>query len=213
MILSCPNCQTRFHLDVAALGDTGRNVRCANCRHVWFAEPPEDAPREVADDRDFASTFEAAPPIFRTRRPAVARATSVWILLSLLVLGAAALVVGRQDVVTAFPRTAALYERIGLPVQVDIGLELSDVAASRLFESGVSILVVEGTITNVSQGTRAVPQVRVALLGEKGRELFSETVAGEAAQLSAGERTTFTARLIDPPPEASNFRVSLVTGG
>ena len=42
MILSCPACQTRFVIDPAALGDSGRKVRCANCGDSWHQAPVEE---------------------------------------------------------------------------------------------------------------------------------------------------------------------------
>jgi predicted Zn finger-like uncharacterized protein len=52
MIISCPNCSTRFRLNADLLGDAGRNVKCAKCAHRWFAEPnalsAEPAPAKAA---------------------------------------------------------------------------------------------------------------------------------------------------------------------
>ena len=43
MIVSCPGCQTRFHVPANALGKAGRKVRCANCGKTWHQMPIEEA--------------------------------------------------------------------------------------------------------------------------------------------------------------------------
>jgi predicted Zn finger-like uncharacterized protein len=43
MILTCPNCDTRYSVDGAKFPSQGRTVRCAKCGHSWHqaAEAPE----------------------------------------------------------------------------------------------------------------------------------------------------------------------------
>lgn len=55
MILICPACQTRYLIPDAAIGVSGRQVRCASCKHSWFQE---GIPAEAVA----ASTAAPAPP-------------------------------------------------------------------------------------------------------------------------------------------------------
>ena len=40
MILTCPQCATRYQIEDAKFPPGGRNVRCAKCGHQWFQAPP-----------------------------------------------------------------------------------------------------------------------------------------------------------------------------
>lgn len=43
MLITCPNCRTRYTLQPAQLGN-GRKVSCSNCTHVWYADPRDALP-------------------------------------------------------------------------------------------------------------------------------------------------------------------------
>lgn len=136
MIITCPSCSTRFVVAPAAIGKTGRRVRCAKCRHVWFAEPAgpdhEIAPEKVIRDDQGAAAGTSAPggaeegsaeDILRGRKlpkrtqlPAIPSAQSRpliigWIALAIFIGGTvAAMMIWRDAIVDAWPASERLYQ-------------------------------------------------------------------------------------------------------
>ncbi|RDJ22093.1 DUF3426 domain-containing protein [Bosea caraganae] len=42
MLITCPSCASRYELDAAKLGPSGRKVRCASCQNLWHVEPARE---------------------------------------------------------------------------------------------------------------------------------------------------------------------------
>ena len=36
MIITCPNCNKQFKIDISLIPDEGRDLQCGSCNHVWF---------------------------------------------------------------------------------------------------------------------------------------------------------------------------------
>lgn len=252
MILSCPECGSRFRIDADKLGMRGRKVRCSRCAHTWRATPEDGEPEETPQASPEAQSAEAAPatapepetprpepeeaapqPSFesfedvrqrvsasRRERPAPPREPESrgrrfapvlgWAVFVLVVIGiVAGAWFGRHGIVERFPRAAALYDMVGVPVStVAPGLELRDVRRERETVEGTSFLIISGEIRNTGKGTRAVPALQVTLYDAQGTELVSWRVAADDAALPPGGSTTFRTRRADPPTDARELSLT-----
>jgi predicted Zn finger-like uncharacterized protein len=77
MILTCPQCATRYQADAEKFRPAGRNVRCAKCSHLWHQDPPPDESDPLADlvAPEPAEPETAPPPPPPPPPPPVMRST------------------------------------------------------------------------------------------------------------------------------------------
>ncbi len=225
MILTCPDCATRYFVDETKLGPQGRKVRCAGCGASWRAEAeiePLDltpavaaAPAEPAMEPPVRPA-EALPKSFRAQaearrrtRQAVA-AGVVWAGLAacfvVLMLGA---VVFRVQVVRVWPRTAGAYAAVRLPVN-PLGLSPEGVQASPGLRDGRAMLFVKGVERNVEASARPISALRVSLYDKGGARLASQVVRVEGSALKPGESRAFQAAFTDPPMAGAQVGVDFV---
>jgi predicted Zn finger-like uncharacterized protein len=225
MILTCPDCATRYFVDEAKLGPNGRKVRCASCGASWRAEaegepldllpaepaapPSAVAPEPVRPADALPKSFRAQQEQRRRTRQAVA-AGVVWASLAAafvaLVLAA---VIFRVQVVRLWPRTAGAYAALRLPVN-PFGLQPEDVHASPGLKDGHAMLFVQGVERNVEAGPRPVAPLQVRLYDKTGASLGSQTVEVDGGPLKPGEARPFTAAFVDPPVAGATVGVDLV---
>jgi predicted Zn finger-like uncharacterized protein len=112
----------------------------------------------------------------------------------------------RTAMVRHFPQTASLYAAIGLPVNLR-GLFFQDVKSTVDFQDGVSVLVVEGTIVNLTTRTLEVPRLRLALRNDTGHEVYAWTALPPKTTLGSGNGLPFRAKLASPPPDGRDVIV------
>ncbi|NBN65535.1 DUF3426 domain-containing protein [Microvirga tunisiensis] len=136
------------------------------------------------------------------------RAGGVMILCLSVGLGAW-LFFNRSLVVRQAPDLASLFEVIGYEVNLR-GLEFRDLRTFREIEGGSAVLVVEGTIQNVTEDPVAVPAVRLALRGEDQQEIYAWTLVPRAVGLEPLSSTRFRTRLADPPETAADIQVRFI---
>lgn len=178
------------------------------------ADPVSDAAWDeaAAAVRAAAETDRAAGPAPARdmgRRPgrAAKKRRAVPGLSPAIALGLAALAalplacLARASVVRAFPQTAALYARVGLPVNLR-GIEIRDVVAysSPADDERPAELVVEGDLVGVGRSDMPVAALTVEIHDASGHALKSFPVPPPRAVIGAGETARFRARLSSPPP-------------
>jgi len=236
MILVCPSCDTRYFADDSKIGKDGRRVRCATCGHSWTARAPDDegAPAPVEDTgltreavERLRQTAEAnsraragphaefrAQQHARRRRERIRAVGIAWAGVACVALSALGVaVLFRNDIASAFPRLASLYQLVGLEVN-RFGIVLENVSAKRSFDGTTPVLTVTGAAVNTGQQARATPQLRVTLKDETGKDVQTWTDALSVAMLGPGERTEFTTRFEAPPVETYRLSVTFAeTGG
>ncbi len=112
----------------------------------------------------------------------------------------------RAAVVRHFPQTASLYAALGLPVNLR-GLFFQDVKSRNEIEDGTSVLVIEGTIVNLTTRTLDVPRLRFALRNASGHEVYAWTAQPSKPTLGSGNGLPFRARLAAPPGDGRDVIV------
>lgn len=229
MILTCPECATRYQTDVAAFMPDGRKVRCAKCGHVWFQAPPAPEPEfaEIEETPEPPVMTEAAIPQRAAYAPTPIAASSVsaerqrpptrWlerlgVAVGWLALAGIVLVIGwsavryRQDIASLWPQSSSLYAALGLPVNAR-GIAFTDVTYRRETEDGQSVLAISGKLVNISTHELSVPPIRVALIDNDRRELYHWNFTPNVTTLRPGQVAQFLTRLSSPPPGARHLEV------
>lgn len=230
MILVCPSCDTRYFTDSAAIGADGRRVRCASCGHSWFVKPSDEgAPveepeasgltreqverlRQTAAANSVARSgphaeFRAREHSRRQRQRSTA-AVFAWLTgFGVFAATAAGLVIFREDVVQAWPRTASFYKLAGLDVN-RFGLSIADESARRSFDGTTPVLTVTANIVNESDEPREAPLVRISLRDEAGVELHAWTDMLEVASIEPGASIPFMSKIVAPPIETFTLFVT-----
>lgn len=230
MVITCPNCRTRFQIRPSSLGEKGRNVRCSSCGNRWFVEPfpepaapappaPEPVPTSPAPAPEPAAAAPPPPPeptplSTAPPRPSARRATSRgsgiagWLVLAVVALALVGAVVARNAIVATVPAALPIYRLVGLPVTLELGLAFRDLGSSRRDTATGSTVLVTGTIVNTTGREVRVPRLRIALLDQGSREIESGLHDPPQRSLPPQGTTRFEIALENPPDEARDFTIT-----
>ncbi|MDO8297781.1 MAG: DUF3426 domain-containing protein [Caulobacter sp.] len=230
MILTCPECATRYFVPDDKVGPDGRTVKCSSCGNRWTAhgEPALELfvdAHEGATVREASDPVAADPPVsalpgeelprvFRQkadtdRRVREAMTTGVvWAGMAVALVGlVASAIVFRVHVVQLWPGSAAAYAGVGLPVN-RLGLAIEDVRAEAALQDGHAALAVTGVIRNVEDRAAAAPPLRVSLINKAGKVVAVKLAAPADPLIPPGGVRHFVVTLLDPPTTAADLEVA-----
>ncbi len=231
MILTCPDCATRYFVSDDKLGPEGRTVRCASCGTKWKATPEVElelvtSTEEGAVGKSSAPSPSAAEEIKPDALPAMFRARAsekktmrramvhgvVWAgMLAIVIALLAAAVVFRVDIVRLIPRTAGAFATVGLPVN-PTGLVFEKITARPALEEGHSALVVSGQVRNIQDREVTIPAIRIEVLDSAGKPVAEHVTSTAEPILKAGESRHFVVSLRDPPATAKDVELAFLMG-
>lgn len=192
-IIECPFCQTKFHL-YASLLEERRRVKCSCCKNTWFQEPikKQKLPAEV----DFIATDERSEPFERSssirvisnepskkeklgplpslekQHPILSEeSTSSKKHFSLIVFFLPFLVffLAKDYLVQIAPSLAGIYRMVGLSIKdKENSFEVRDTAWHEIIDKGISSIIVNGNLANMSPQLKSSPAIRITLKGRGG---------------------------------------------
>jgi predicted Zn finger-like uncharacterized protein len=67
LVITCPDCGTRYKATADSIGDEGRTVRCVKCESTWFVPAPDVIDTIIADPEALAladNIADQTPPAF-----------------------------------------------------------------------------------------------------------------------------------------------------
>jgi predicted Zn finger-like uncharacterized protein len=230
MILTCPECATRYFVPDDKVGPDGRTVKCSSCGNRWtahgepalelFVDADEGAtvrlsPDLGSDDKPVSDLpGEELPKVFRqkadtSRRVREAATTGiVWagMAVALTALVGAG-VIFRGKVVEIWPASASAYAGVGLPVN-RLGLTIEDVRPEPVLQDSHAALAVTGIIRNVEDKAASAPALRVVLRNKAGKIVAVKVASPADPKIPPGGVRHFVVTLLDPPTTAAELEVS-----
>ena len=223
MIITCPACSARYNLTAKQIGPNGRKVKCVKCEHTW-QQPPvqekkpepkkvEEKPPLPPESTSALSTIEAQLAAdHAAHRKKMMTFITIAAVISFSLLGTASYLM-RDKLAEAkdFMVAAITGEEIKKPIDPTKGLIFGDVERT-LKEEGKNVtMVFSGSVTNTTKVIMNVPEIRVALLNEKGIEMDFWPAQSTKKELLSGETANWVCRFFNPPMDKiSEFQVSFV---
>jgi len=225
MILTCPNCTTRFLLPAQSLTPNGRKVRCSNCQELWFQLPDPDE-ISAAVQKPFDEIPKAVRPLpqgsslpvvtddetGKSRKKtgkALAGVISVFALSLLLTYSLS------HQIMVQLPASAPYFEMVGIePILPGQGLVFDRLSAQADKNSqGHETVTVKGQIINLTDSHVVVPMIEAELRDKNEKSLDLWLVEPAQDHVAPESNLEFKFDYQNKNPTADQINIKFVLKG
>lgn len=227
MILTCPNCESRFLLPAQALGPAGRRVKCSNCGEIWNQLPDAEEIRAETEDGETNPPIPDIPESVKPipdggALPALPDSTTQVRIarrdihgyasaLALFLFTGAALVAARVPVVSAWPPALAVYDLMGLSVPGPYdGLSIGEITPSGTSTEGDAgeTLSLKAHVLNQNPAAVPAPALAVTIHDSAGAVIDEWVLPPASAMIDPSGALEYT-HTKDMPQKSESVSVTL----
>ena len=209
MIISCPQCSSKFAVKAEAIGEKGRNVKCAKCAHKWFQEPNKEEleklkTQEIQQEPDEVKEVPQGsnlPVVTNSKTPIYAK---ISLAASILIMAVVITVMGANQIL---PSMSGYYSLFGIYDSGDI--KLYDVEVKKIESGRYNDLLVSAKIVNESKGDKRLPNLRVSIYDNDENLLDEVTLDSEGTPIEAGQAIDFQNTIEKIPASSSKIVMDL----
>ena len=203
MIISCPQCKTKYNVDTAVIPLSGKKMRCAKCGEIWRVYPKdwEDFEHHLKIEQEIQNEqIENKEPKKRKKASfiiSLLKITLVLVFLLTLVYAYAF----RYQIVQRFPETEIVYEKIGINTKVlGEGLVFEDIVWNEYEDNDVRKMDFSGIISNKTDKLIQIPLLHIELLDNKGNVLQNIERGLSTEHIMGGGKIPFKITILRPAP-------------
>jgi predicted Zn finger-like uncharacterized protein len=196
MVVTCPNCRSRYAVDPLKIGPAGRTVECARCHHQWHQiveGPPPPEPEIVIQPTTSGASLPAIIPPKPTlpwrRVVAIAAVVLLLAVAAFAFRGTIARMMSQEARAPAAVQVASVTPATP-QIEIDLSTSSIDVVDGRI--------VVRGQLVNNGRAPGSTTLLRLTfkrnddVLGERSFPMVE-------GPLPPGGRTAFSQTVEDPP--------------